>query len=239
MISIFFNTRKRIGLLTQLLQSICSTTSNIKDIELLITCDLDDNDTISFLKDYKETSELKITLTIGDKPSNLHVSINKMAENANGDFLFVLNDDVVFNTIGWDEIVTEACDPNEVMYLSTMDSSIDKTKHGRYASFPILTKAAYKSLGYFMSERFVGHGGDVHLWRIFDEIDKVKYVPVFLDHVLHSTSEGLESIAQEETATNLIKATFDNFVNCWEEDISNDVNNVKEYINADKGNRVL
>jgi hypothetical protein len=74
-----------------------------------------------------------------------------------------------------------------------------------------------------MSEKFVSHGADVHLWRIFDAINAVEYSEVFLDHVLHSTTEGLQSIANEETAQQAIKMTFDNFVNCWDEDISEEI----------------
>jgi len=233
MISLFFNTRKRVGMLANLLNSIVNTTADLEQVEILITADNDDEQTVDLLQQYKSKGIFpNLHLTIGDKPSNLHTSINRMASNAKGDFLFVLNDDVILRTYGWDKIISESCDPSEIMYLSTMDTSIDKTKHGRYASFPVLTRAAYESLGYFMSERFVGHGGDVHLWRIFNELDRTKYIPVFLDHVLHSNSSGLESIQNEETASNLIEATFKTFVNCWDEDITEDVSKVEGNLSA-------
>jgi hypothetical protein len=111
-----------------------------------------------------------------------------MAEMASGDFLFVLNDDVIFRTFHWDRKIIDNYNPEEILYIATHDNSVDKTNHGRYASFPILTRAAYEALGFFMSEKFASHGGDVHLWRVFNEIDAVKYSHVFLDHVLHRWS---------------------------------------------------
>jgi hypothetical protein len=40
-------------------------------------------------------------------------------------------------------------------------------------------------------------------------------------------TDGLEAIKNEETAQQAIKMTFDNFVNCWDEDISEEVNRIK------------
>ena len=224
MISLFFNTRKRIGLLNNLLSSIYNTIQSADNIEVFVTVDNDDSESKEFL-DSLNFPNLNVRSI--EKPSNLHTSINEMAEMASGDFLFVLNDDVIFRTFHWDRKIIDNYNPEEILYIATHDNSVDKTNHGRYASFPILTRAAYEALGFFMSEKFVSHGGDVHLWRVFNEIDAVKYSHVFLDHVLHSTKDGLEAIKNEETAQQAIKMTFDNFVNCWDEDISEEVNRIK------------
>jgi hypothetical protein len=164
MISLFFNTRKRIGLLNNLLSSIYNTVQSADNIEIFVTVDNDDFESKEFL-DSLNFPNLNVRSI--EKPSNLHTSINEMAEMASGDFLFVLNDDVIFRTFHWDRKIIDNYNPEEILYIATHDNSVDKTNHGRYASFPILTRAAYQALGFFMSEKFVSHGGDVHLWRVF------------------------------------------------------------------------
>tara|TARA_B100001939_G_scaffold337997_1_gene343065 strand:- start:2406 stop:3113 length:708 start_codon:yes stop_codon:yes gene_type:complete len=231
-VSIFLNTRKRVNLLNNMLISLYNTVSDADNIEVIVTIDNDDKESEQFL----ESAELKnLTVRKIDKPSNLHTSINEMANIASGDFLFVLNDDVLFRTFHWEKTLIENHDPNEIAYIGTIDNSIDKTSSSRYASFPILTRAAYESLGFFMSEKFVSHGGDVHLWRIFNDVGCVKYAPIFLDHVLHSTKQGLEALQSEETGQEAIKMTYESFVDCWKEDISKEVNLLKESL-SEKSN---
>ena len=227
-ISLFLNTRNRVGLLKDLLDSIVDTTFAINNIELLITADDDDAETISFLQSYKDIPNLRVL--ISTKPSNLHSSINNMANQCSGDFLFVLNDDVVFLTPQWDKKLLSLYSDlkNEIYYIGTQDSSIDKTHSIRYPSFPILTRKAYESLGFFMSEKFVSHGGDVHLWRIFNAIGKVVMAPIALDHVMHNNIQNLQLMHKDKTAQAAIKLTFSDFVDCWKEDISEEIQALQE-----------
>ena len=99
-VSIFLNTRKRVNLLNNMLISLYNTVSDADNIEVIVTIDNDDKESEQFL----ESAELKnLTVRKIDKPSNLHTSINEMANIASGDFLFVLNDDVLFRTFHWEK----------------------------------------------------------------------------------------------------------------------------------------
>ena len=218
--SLFLNTRGRVSLLSNLLDSIVNTTYDINQLELLITIDNDDTESIEFLQSFNKIPNIK--LIIEPRPSNLHTNINNMAAQSIGDFLFVLNDDVVFLTKYWDKIIKDFYQDrkNDIYYLATIDTSIDKTKNVRYPSFPILTRKAYNTLGYFMSEKFVSHGGDVHLWRIFNSVDRILKTPIILDHVMHDSQHHIEQMRKEKTAKEAIEMTFNNFVNCWDEDIT-------------------
>lgn len=228
--SLFLNTRKRVSTLSKLLDSIVNTAYDINQLELLITVDDDDTESIEFLQSYNKISNIK--LIIKPRPSNLHVSINNMAAQSTGDFLFVLNDDVLFLTRHWDKTVKEFYRDrkNDVYYLATIDTSIDKTKNVRYPSFPILTRKAYNTLGYFMSEKFVSHGGDVHLWRIFNSVDRILKTPIVLDHVMHNSQHNIEQMRSDPTAKEAIEMTFNNFVNCWNEDIANEIQLIENAI---------
>jgi hypothetical protein len=164
MISLFFNTRKRTGLLNNLLSSIYNTVQSADNIEVFVTVDNDDSESKEFLdsinfpnlsKEFLDSINFpNLNVRSIEKPSNLHTSINEMAEMASGDFLFVLNDDVIFRTFHWDRKIIDNYNPEEILYIATHDNSVDKTNHGRYASFPILTRAAYEALD-LMVEMFI------------------------------------------------------------------------------------
>jgi glycosyltransferase involved in cell wall biosynthesis len=222
--SLFLNTRNRLGLLKDLLCSIEQTTNDLSQVEVIISVDVDDPLSIDFLKSYHKIPNL--TVCIQDRPSNLHESINKMAAISTGDFLLVLNDDVVFRTQSWDKAILSEVDKDKILYLKTFDTSIDKTNSCEYSSFPMLTRPAYEALGFFMSERFVSHGGDVHLWRIFNDADCILDIPLFLDHIMHNSIEKIKGLQDEQTAREAIELTFSTYINCWEEDITEDVSRI-------------
>lgn len=224
-ISLFFNTRKRVSLLNNLLSSLYATAYDVSNIEVFITIDSDDYESKEFLEN-TNLENLKVRSI--DRPSNLHVSINEMAKLSTGDFLFVLNDDIIFRTYHWDKKIIDSYDPSQILYIGTNDNSVDKTKARRYSSFPILTRASYEALGFFMSEKFVSHGGDVHLWRIFDNLGLVEHSHVFLDHVLHNSGEALKHMKQEETAQDAVRMTGKTVARCWDEDISEEVKRIRE-----------
>ena len=124
MISLFFNTRKRIGLLNNLLSSIYNTVQSADNIEVFVTVDNDDSESKEFL-DSLNFPNLNVRSI--EKPSNLHTSINEMAEMASGDFLFVLNDDVIFRTFHWDrKIIDNYMLTKNKELTSISKSSLDK-----------------------------------------------------------------------------------------------------------------
>ena len=237
--SLFLNTRHRVGLLCDLLQSIERTAENPEDIEILLGIDRDDYETINFM-DHLDmvVSHLDLRDNVfsysDNRPTNLHVKMNFLASQSTGDYLFVLNDDVQFVTPEWDRLIAErirkeAREPDNIYYVGVTDTSIDKDLEKDYASFPILTREAYETLGYFMSEKFVGLGADVHLWRIFNDVDRCVYVPeVVLDHVRHNTLDKVldpDPVAQQMRAN-----TYANPVDSWGIDISDDTERINEKI---------
>jgi len=228
--SLFLNTRKRVNLLSNLISSISDTTKDLDSIELIISVDDDDKQTISFLD--KIVSDINFDLTVlqQPRPDNLHKSINHMASIAKGHALFVLNDDVEFMTQDWDSLTIESMGHSfwGAAYIKTYDTSIDKMFSSEYSSFPILTKPAYNSIQYFMSEQFVSHGADVHLWRLCDELGWVFDSPILLDHVLHSSEKAIRKSLEEETAKEAVELTFSNFVNCWEVDVTAEAEAIKK-----------
>ena len=237
--SLFLNTRGRVGLLCDLLSSVESTADSPSEIEIILGIDKDDYETLNFL-DHLDlvVSDLdlkdNISFYADNRPTNLHVKMNFLASQAVGDNLFVLNDDVKFVTPGWDTLILDSLkrnvrEPDNIYYAGVLDTSVDKDPGRTYSSFPILTREAYDALGYFMSEKFVGLGGDVHLWRVFEEVGRRIDIPeVTLDHVRHNTIAKVMS--PDEVAQRMRENTWANPVDSWTVDIQEEVKRVNEKI---------
>ena len=227
--SLFLNSRGRPKELLSLLDSIYNTCHDITQIEILINLDLDDIESQeALLKDYTVKQSLFSKIFLIERPTNLHKAMNELVKRAKGNYLFVLNDDVVFLTDNWDKIILDETQSikNEVYYIHTTDTSMDKGNGGYYSSFPILTRKAYEKLGYFMDERLVGLGADVCLYRVFNEIGKVKKVDIILDHIYHNTYERV--VNPDLTASEMRKNTYSNYIDCFTMDISEEVRRLSE-----------
>ncbi|MHA2180337.1 MAG: hypothetical protein ACXAAH_02805 [Promethearchaeota archaeon] len=204
------------------MNSIEMTAANPYDIEVLVQIDEDDEESIAFFNEENSYSFI-LRSFIADRPKNLHTSINNLAKNTNGDFLFVLNDDTQFTTYGWDNSIKHI-DSKDIWYLRTKDNSCDKVHDKLYSSFPILTRGAYKALGYFMSEKFVGLGADAHLWRLFKGVDRVKETDVNIDHIFHRTVEDVMN--PDNTAQYMRNNTWSNNVDPWSIDMTEEIHNL-------------
>ena len=239
--SLFLNTRQRLPLLSNLLRSIDKTFSYTNDIEILLGVDDDDVETQKFLTHLNfilDDIELcsKINYYSAARPANLHSKMNTLAARTCGVILFVLNDDGEFVSMNWDIATVEQLKKigtakDNIYYLGSKDTSVDKTTGKNYASFPMLTREAYSSLEYFMSEKFVGLGGDVHLWRIFDSVGRViDNSEVILDHVRHNTLEKV--ISPDRVAIQMRENTKLNYVDGWSVDISEEVGRINAKITS-------
>ena len=134
--SLFLNTRHRVGLLSDLLQSIEKTADEPGAIEILLGVDKDDYETANFIEHLgMVVSDLDLRDNISfysdNRPTNLHVMMNFLASQANGDNLFVLNDDVQFVTPGWDTLIldtlkNEGREADNIYYVGVTDNSVDK-----------------------------------------------------------------------------------------------------------------
>jgi hypothetical protein len=237
--SLILNTRKRTKFLVGLLNSLFDKTANLNNIELLIRGDRDDKETMDFYHDKIKTINYdNIMFVMGkDRPTNMHKSLNWLARHSIGEYIFVLNDDVEFQTKDWDEIaykkLNEAKERNQdgIVYGRTNDNSVDKPPGAEYSSFPIISKEAFDTLGFIMHEDFVGLGGDSAIHRVYSEVDRVVDLnDIWLDHVLHNDIAKI--ILPDETAQRMRQNTANNYVNPMGLDISLDVEKLREAINA-------
>lgn len=234
--SIILNSRGRPAFLTNLLESIFRKAESPSLVEVIVKLDDDDYDTLSVVP-LLEMAYPNLKVITSPRPDNLHMTINKMSSISKGDFLFVINDDVIFNTENWDSIILSRALPklkenkDNILYVGVRDTSIDKAHDGKYASFPIISRESYNALGCFMSEIFVGLGGDVFIYRIFEQVDRVLQVEeVVLDHLLHLSLEQINN--PDPTNSSMRQNTYANLWrgDPWQLDISKEVGLLNEKI---------
>ena len=126
----------------------------MEDVELLVA--LDENDLT--VPDYLAA---RFTRFFIRKRQWLTYRVNELAINAKGSFLMWGNDDMRFTGPEWVDIV-RTYDP-EVPAVIGFRAGYHKQKH---FPFPILTRAAYRRIGYFAPEQFRGVFADTWLYDI-------------------------------------------------------------------------
>lgn len=191
--SLLLNSRKRTKLLLELFDNLVERTENLNDIEVLVNFDSDDIQSLSFINNLLAVEHpinpiLKFEFRYRDQ--QLTKSYNRMASFSAGEFLFVMNDDARIETQNWDTISYPILkDFGNIVYGRTTCNSVDHHPSLQYASFPIISRAGYESLGFFLPEELPTLGGDVLIYRIYEEAQKVTNIPVHLRHVTHETLE--------------------------------------------------
>ena len=61
-------------------------------------------------------------------------------------------------------------------------------------------------------------------------VDRILKTPIVLDHVMHNSQHNIEQMRSDPTAKEAIEMTFNNFVNCWNEDIANEIQLIENAI---------
>ena len=219
--SIVLNSRNRPKLLDGLLYSILISTQKIDNLEVLIRFD-DDDPSLNLNKSIVSKYSF-VKPFFGNHITSGSVSLNILAHKSVGKYIWVLNDDCVIQTKYWDYHTYELLKGHnkDICYIHTRDNSCDKLNHKKYSSFPMISRQALNKLGYFINERFVGLGGDVHLYRVFESANMVVHSNINIDHVMHRTPRDVSS--PDQTAVEMRQNTRDHFINCWSCDITEDV----------------
>jgi len=221
-------------MLANLLASIKQTTSQIEKLEVIIGMDIDDEESLAVAQGLEEEYPFCRTI-FRPRQHNMHCYLNFLARSCHGDFVMVLNDDCEFLTEDWDDMArTEIHRIHQtwkdgIFYIATSDNSIDKVGSKLYASFPMISKKAINTLGFFMEERFPAHGADVGTYRIYNAIKRTVYFDfIKINHVFHSSEEAIA--AKDETALEMIEKTFNHGTDYWSVDVSRHAEKLMEGI---------
>lgn len=175
-ISILIPSRKRSKKLERFLETLKIKTAKLKRIELLILLDNDELEIENYrqlVDHYKKIIEIKI-FQINLKT---HAERNNyLAKKSNGSVIFPANDDLVIETINWDNLVDkEVSKVGDEEPLCLWVNSGNKYPF-LHCHFPIINKEWYKRLGYVGSELFNFWYLDTWICDLAKKSNKMLYV---------------------------------------------------------------
>lgn len=191
--SIIVPTRGRPAKLRLFLDSVRVTTARLDTIELILIMDADDQETLSF--EYDEFPIKRIVVEPG-----LNMGALNMAgyEEATGDYIMLLNDDVILRTENWDKNVLAA-------FNSFTDGIVlvhvnDKTFEEKLCTFPFLSRKYCEIAGGICPSDYVRYRIDDHIYNVFNLLAvlgklRILYLP---DVVFEHTNYVLNAFRSPE-----------------------------------------
>ena len=154
-ISILIPTRERHVKFERFLASIIKNTLKKYRCEILVLIDLDDPEKDRYLDLIKSYKECKINIKIYHDSLNTHAKRNNLlAQKSTGDIIFPANDDMLFVTENWDQLIDIEFSKNKKNYpLCVWVNSGNKYPY-LFCHYPIVNRIWYQKLGYIGCELF-------------------------------------------------------------------------------------
>ncbi|PLW77257.1 glycosyltransferase [Cohaesibacter celericrescens] len=163
-ISLLLPTRGRRTLVYRFLNSVLETAAEPSKIEVIICSDDDDDDS----RDIKFPSLNLIQVVVPRQNMGAYNAI--CLERASGEISIAVNDDMIFRTKGWDDIVREIDGrfPDGI-YLAYGN---DLFKGRKLCTFPIMSRKMTDLMLEVYPRAYKGAFIDVHLMDIFKRLEK-------------------------------------------------------------------
>lgn len=185
-VSVILPTRRRIEKLDASLKSLYEHAEG--EFELLIGADNDDMETVNFIVENYPDAKILLVKRMGY--TALHRYVNKLSYMAEGNWLFLWNDDALIRTKGWDKKIGEE---SGFSVLCPRCNQYDyKPSHNNL--FPIVPKQWLELLGYFslspQNDSFVQHTSN--------RAGIAKDIDIEIEHRHYSvTGEAMDEVASE------------------------------------------
>ena len=182
-LSLIVPTRARTDLLDRLLASVLGTARRPERVEVVLYVDEDDEETLAYRR-----RDLRIVKHVGPRTTmgRMTCACFRRSTEAN---IFLLNDDVVFRTPGWDEEVLAAVGqfPDGVALVYGNDLHQGE----RLPTFPILPRITCELLGGPCPQEYLRAYIDAHLLDIFLHLrrhghDRIRYLPQVIFEHMHA-----------------------------------------------------
>lgn len=212
--SLLCPSRDRLNLLENLIQSIIDTTSNLEDVELLIAIDSDDLDTAKYFED--KEYPFKVKVFIRDRSDYINRDYYSwLAFFSEGKYLQVIGNDIVFKVKDWDKIICEKIEeylkdkPDRIACIGIRDNHSKMTENPRFSCFPIVTKEAYKSVGFILHPELKTWGADAAIYELYNGVKRYLMINdcIYIEHISHHT----KMTAQDDLSAR-IEAIFETSV---------------------------
>lgn len=175
-ISLLCPTRKRPAQLKRMVESALSTATTAPEIVCYVDND-DDSYDVGFESVYFVRGPRIVVTNCW----------NKCAGVANGEIFCQANDDIIFRTRGWDQMVeTEFSKvPDRILMVHGSDGS-DKShesSNGQFGVHPFVHRRWFETLGYFIVPFFSSDYGDTWVNDLANAIGRRHYLPFIIEHM--------------------------------------------------------
>ena len=175
--SLLVPTRNRPDSILRLIDSLEQKTADIGSIELLLYFDEDDLSCEHI--NFRRWSFVRI---VTGPRKTLSVCWNVLAENAGGEWLFLLGDDVIFRTQGWDTNFSKVCD--RISDRIGLVFCNDGFWRARFAAHFCISKTWVNTVGRFVPPYFPSDFNDLWLDEVATRLGRRFYVPnVLIEHM--------------------------------------------------------
>lgn len=159
--SFIIPTRGRTVALTRLCDSIRQHTSHPEELEIILVVDSDDEPSLSF--HYPGLNIRKVELAPGKTMGELNMAGYRASS---GQFIMLLNDDIVIRTPDWDNRVRQVfSDYPDGVVLVHLNENIFQEK---LCTFPFLTRTFCELSGGICPEGYIRYRIDDHVHNVFD-----------------------------------------------------------------------
>lgn len=190
--SIILASRNRPQLLSNLLNSIQRTTTELDLVEVLVGIDHDD-------AGYKDLSVALrsrypfVKFFPRDRSPWLNKDyLNWLSKDYScGKYLIICNDDTEFKTFNWDQIVLRKLNeylvdkPDGIVY-----GYLNDALNMSYCCFPLISREAHDAIGYSMPPEYPSWNADIFLWEVYNKAGRVCNISeVLVDHISYHTGK--------------------------------------------------
>lgn len=185
-ISILTPTRERCEKAQRFAASVLNTASEPDNIELWFYVD-DDDPQLSSYSNWHLECPPQVHIHIGP-PISVSKSWNIIADLCNGDILIMGNDDLVYRSERWDEVlISEVAKIDDKIYVAWFNDGINGEKH---CAFPAVSCEWFNVLGYFTPGIFEFIANDTWVFDIGRKLDRLIYIKdVYAEHEHFSTGK--------------------------------------------------
>ena len=181
-LSIIIPSRNRLVDLARCLDSLYDTAAHQENIEVIIVADSDDPETAAYR--HPKLNTKTVVVPAGQPMGGLNMAGYRVAI---GDYVMLLNDDVLAGTPGWDMKIRAVADnfPDGIVLIHTND----KIFEDKLCTFPLVSRVFCDFAGGICPEGFLRYRIDDHIYNIFDllgslEQRRIVYLPdVVFEHL--------------------------------------------------------
>lgn len=182
MISLLCPTRGRPTNIIRMIESVFSNDTSGSS-ELVFFLDSDDLISIEVVKSLIKEYPTRVQGLVGPRNRNISKMHNICARKAKGDIIGLSDDDVVYRTKGWNELIEQAFaeTPDKILLVYGRDG----LHNAAHATHPFIHRKWMETTGYFVPEHFTGDYADTWLNDVAIMLGRRHFIDTLITEHMH------------------------------------------------------